>query len=214
MSYINQLTLGELDLNSESWGATSNCSITTDATGDINLNPLTGGAVYANNNLITTQIQFGSSTGPTMSCDIGGNAVYTPNTFITPTIQFDSTSGPIIITDTSGNIDFYPVSGTMNIYGGSTQTLASADNLTIECGSSSSITLAGNTSVGNSTTSSTLTITGSTTLSSASVSGSTTLGTNSTAISNIQFGVYTFSSVKVASADSTNYTAGTTIKYI
>ena len=43
------------------------------------------------------------------------------------------------------------------------------------------------------------------------MSGSTTLGTNSTAISNIQFGVYTFSSIKIASAGPTNYIAGTTI---
>jgi len=177
MSYINQLTLGELDLNSESWGATSNCSITTDATGDINLNPLTGGAVYASTNLITPQIQFGSSTGPSITSDSSGN-LYTPSAFVTQNIQLGSIGGPQIQTDSSGDINLFPVSGTVNFYGGTAQTIASADNLTIECGSSSSITLSGNTSV----------------------SGTTTLGTNSSAISNIQFGTFTLSDISESSS--------------
>jgi hypothetical protein len=177
MSYINQLTLTSLSLNSEAYGTTSNSTITTDTTGDINLNPLTGGAVYANTNLIAPQIQFGSSTGPTITSDSSGN-LYTLSKFVTQTIQIGSTGGPQIQTDSSGDINLFPVSGTVNFNGGTAQTIASADNLTIECGSSSSITLSGNTSV----------------------SGTTTLGTNSSAISNIQFGSFTLSDISESSS--------------
>jgi hypothetical protein len=188
MSYINQLTLTSLALNSEAYGATSNGTITTDATGDINLNPLTGGAVYASTNLITPQIQFGSSTGPSITSDSSGN-LYTPSTFVTQTILLSSSSGPQIQADPAGDINLYPITGTVNFGGGTAQTIASGDNLTIECGSSSSITLSGDTSV----------------------SGTTTLGTNSSAISNIQFGSYTFSNIVQADAGPNNYHAGSAI---
>lgn len=207
MSYINQLTLTELSLNSEAYGATSNATFSTDDNGDIILSPSTAGAVYASNSLITPEIYLGSSTS----------------------------SVPTITTDSAGDINLNTLSGTVNITGTSAQTLAAPNgNFTISSGNSSTlptsmgleaynigltsyntastaITLNGNTSVGNSTTSSKLTVTGSTTLSSASVSGSTTLGTNSTAISNIQFGSYTFSNAQVASPGSNNYIAGSTI---
>jgi hypothetical protein len=176
MSYINQLTLMELSLNSEAYGATSNATFSTDDNGDIILSPSTAGAVYASTNLITPQIQFGSSTGPSITSDSSGN-LYTPSTFVTQTIQLSSSSGPVIQTDSAGNINLFPVSGTVNFEGGTAQTISAANNLTIECGSSSSITLSGNTSV----------------------SGSTTLGTNSSAISNIQFGTFTLSNISESS---------------
>ena len=275
MSYINQLTLTSLSLNSEAYGATSNSTITTDTTGDINLNPLTGGSVYANNSLITPEIYLGSSTS----------------------------SAPTITTDSAGDINLKALSGTVNISGSDTQTITSPNNLYIQSGTSTNpmglnlegysitltpsntgstaIALAGNTSVGNSTTSANLTVTGSINLGSSTssvptittdsagdinlntvsgtvyisgsdvqtitspnnlniqsgtssdpmglnlegysitltpsdtastaitlagnttVSGSTTLGTNSTAISNIQFGMITFSDISEASGSST-----------
>lgn len=203
MSYINQLTLTELSLNSEAYGATSNATFTTDDNGDILLSPSTAGAVYANNSLITPEIYLGSS----------------------------SSSVPTITTDSAGDINLNALTGTVNIYGSDGQTLAAPNsNLSISCGnsstlpysmglyaynisltaynsgSSSAISLNSNTKV-----SEDLSVTGSTTLSSASVSGSTTLGTNSTAISNIQFGSYTFANEQVADASSNNYIAGSTI---
>jgi hypothetical protein len=206
MSYINQLTLTELSLNSEAYGATSNATFSTDDNGDIILSPSTAGAVYASNSLITPEIYLGSSTS----------------------------SVPTITTDSAGDINLNTVSGTVNIYGSSSQVISAPNgNLTIECGSSTTpasitveaynvaltayngasnaISFYGNTTIGSSSTSKNLTVTGSTTLSSASVSGSTTLGTSSTAISNIQFGSYTFANVVQADAGSNNYNAGSTI---
>jgi hypothetical protein len=197
MSYINELTLAELSLNSEAYGATSNATISTDDSGDIILSPSTTGGVYANNSLITPAIYLGSS----------------------------SSSVPTITTDSAGDINLNTVSGTVNIYGGSAPTLASpGSNLYISSGDSNSlnlngydvnvtsyntgssgIALNGNTTVGTSTTSASLTVTGTTTLSgNTTVTGSTTLGTNSTAISNIQFGIITFSDISEASGSNTS----------
>jgi hypothetical protein len=202
MSYINQLTLTELSLNSEAYGATSNATFSTDDNGDIILSPSTAGAVYASNSLITPEIYLGSSTS----------------------------SVPTITTDSAGDINLNALTGTVNITGSDEQTLAAPNsNLYISCGNtttlpysmnlnaynvgltaynsgSSAISLNSNTKVNEN-----LTVAGSTTLSSASVSGSTTLGTSSTAISNIQFGSYTFSNEQVADSGINNYIAGSTI---
>jgi len=100
MSYINQLTLTELSLNSEAYGATSNATFSTDDNGDIILSPSTAGAVYASNSLITPEIYLGSSTS----------------------------SVPTITTDSAGDINLNALTGTVNIYGSDEQTLAAPNS--------------------------------------------------------------------------------------
>jgi hypothetical protein len=274
MSYINQLTLTELSLNSEAYGATSNATISTDDNGDINLNTVSGTVNISGSDTQTISspnnlyIQSGTSTNPmglnlegysitltpsdTGSTAIAlagntsvGNSTTSANLTVTGSMYLDSTSGPYITTglyDISGNIDLVTTSGTVTIYGSDEQTISAPNNLYIQSGSSTAlssmsleannitltptntastaITLAGNTSVGNSTTSANLTVTGTTTLAgntsvgnsttsaNLTVTGTTTLGTNSAAISNIQYGSQTFSNL---SASSAGYTSGSTI---
>jgi hypothetical protein len=235
MSYINELTLAELSLNSEAYGATSNATISTDDNGDINLNPVSG-TVYisgSDTQTITSPnnlyIQSGTSSDP-MGLNLEGNSItLTPsdtgstaialagntsvgnsttsaNLTVTGSMYLDSTSGPYITTglyDTSGNIDLVTTSGTVNIYGSDEQTISASNNLYIQSGSStalSTMSLEANniTLTPTNTASTAITLAGNTT-----VSGSTTLGTNSTAISNIQFGMITFSKISEASGSNT-----------
>ena len=188
MSYINQLTLTSLSLNSEAYGATSNGTITTDTAGDINLNPVSG------------TVNLSGSSAQTIAA---------PNNL---TIESGSSSTPASLYLNAQNTSMTAV-GFATIQG---NTISLNGNTTVGSSSSSNLTVTGSTtlasaSVTGSTTLASVSVTGSTTLASASVTGSTTLGTNSTAISNIQFGNSTFSSVAVASAGDTNYVSGSTI---
>jgi hypothetical protein len=210
--------------------STSGPYIQTDTSGDIDLHTTSGTVnisgsdtqtITSPNNLY---IQSGTSTSPqglnlegysitltpsdtgstaiTLAGDTSvGNSTTSANLTVTGSIYLDSTSGPYIKTDTSGDIDLHTTSGTVNISGSDTQTITSPNNLYIQSGTSTSpqgLNLEGYsiTLTPSDTGSTAITLAGNT-----SVSGSTTLGTNSTAISNIQFGNTSFNDISASESE-------------